>query len=144
MSADVISALIAILKADAGVAALAGDRIFGEELPPKEAESMPRKCVVLQPSGGVPLTGGYLEVDTQRVDARCYGETRREASKLRMAVHLCLKQVSRVTAQTADGGVLVHWVRDAGGFLTGRDPDGDWPLAWRTYQAHYAEQLTAA
>lgn len=144
MSADIIAGLIAVLKADAGVAALAGERIFGEELPEDQAQHMPRPCVVLQPSGGAPGGGGYMKHTAQRVDALSYGRTRGEASQLRRAVFACLKQLRRVTAETSAGGVLIHWVEDAGGYLTGRDPDADWPIAFQSFQAFYAEDLIAA
>ncbi len=141
MEADVIAALIAVLKADPQVAALAGTRVFGIELPAGQAASMPRKCLVLQPSGGTTLTGGsYVEHTAQRVDLFAYGETPWEAHRLSRAAAVALKQLRRrVAAQ-----VLLHWVDPAGGYLTGRDPDADWPVVFQSFQAFYAETEIAA
>ena len=82
-AADPIAGLVALLAADAGVAALAGARVFGGEIPPEETGSMPRTALVVAPSGGISLTGGsYVEHDTSRVDLFGYGATQREASKV--------------------------------------------------------------
>lgn len=136
MSADVIAALVSFLKADAGVAALVGTRVFGLELPAAEAGSMPRKAVLLQASGGVSLTAGtFAEHDTQRIDAHAYGETPFEAARLRRAVKDALKPLRR---QVVDQ-VLIHWVEPAGGWATLRDPDADWPDAFQSFQAFFAE-----
>lgn len=139
MDADVIQGLVAIAAADAGVAALAGARIFGDELPPDETGAMPRKALVLRPSGGPQFIGGKIRHTAQRVDALSYGETKYEAGRLQRAVFTAFKNVERQVA----GGVLVHWVADAGGFASGRDPDGDWPLAFQSFQAFYAETAVA-
>ena len=141
MTADVIAALEAVLKADAGVAALAGARVFGTELPAAESASMPLKAVVLRPSGGASLTGaGWAEHDTQRVDAFCYGETFDQAMRLDRAVHASLGALRRQVA----AGVLLHWAQVAGGYLPFRDPDGDWPAVFRSWQVFFAEQGVAA
>ena len=140
MSADPIAALVAFLKADAGVIALAGTRVFGLELPATEAAPMPRKAVVLQASGGPSLAAGsYLEHDTQRVDAFSYGETPFEAQRLRRAVFDALKPLRRVVVTST----LLHWVEPAGGFATQRDPDADWPRAFQSFQVFFAEQAAA-
>lgn len=139
MTADVIAALVVVVKADAGVAALAGTRVFGLELPEAEAASMPRHAVVLRASGGAQLTGGYLRHEAQRVDAFSYGATPYEAMRLDLAVQPALKQLRRQVAS----GVLIHWVGAAGGYAQFRDPDGDWPAVFRSWQAFYAEQAAA-
>ena len=129
--ADRIDALIALLKADAGVAALAGARVFGGELPPGEAAAMPRHAIVLRPSGGASLTGGsYAEHDTGRVDLFAYGATPVEANVLRTAAALALRRVRRAVW----AGVLVHWVRPAGGESSGREPAVDWPRSFQSFQ----------
>jgi hypothetical protein len=139
MSADPVAALVAYLKADAGVAALVGTRIFGLELPAAEASAMPRKAVVLQASGGAPLVGGYLEHTAQRIDAFAYGETPYEAERVRRAVFDSLKQLRRAVAAST----LIHWVEDAGGFSTQRDPDGGWPVSFQSFQTFFATAAAA-
>jgi len=136
MSADIIAALVAHLKADAGVAALAGTRVVGIELPQSQVPDMPRKCVVLQPSGGVSPIGGYARHTGQRIDAVSWGETPFEAETLRRAVFAAFKPLQRATIN----GVLVHWVADGGGAVSRRDPDTGWPAAVQSFQAFYAEE----
>ena len=140
MSADVISGLIAWLKADAGVAALAGTRVFGLELPGTEAASMPRHAVVIKASGGLSITAGsYAEHASQRVDAFCHGATPYQAESLRRAVDDALKPLRRAVSS----GCLIHWVEPAGGFATLRDPDGHWPVAFQSFQVFFAEAAAA-
>lgn len=140
MSADPIAGLVAYLAADAGVAALVGTRVFGDELPKSEAPHMPRKAVVLDPSGGNNITSGtYIEHSSQRFDALSFGETPFEANRVRLAVGLALKQLRRNVA----GGVLIHWVEPAGGWLTRRHPDVRWPAAFQSFQIFFADQAIA-
>lgn len=137
---DPIEALVAYLKADAGVATLVGTRVFGEELPPAEAVSMPRKAVVLQASGGPSLmAGSYVKHDTVRVDAFSYGETRYQAAQLRLAVREAFKIMRRVVY--AD--TLLHWANDAGGLVGDRDRDALWPRVFQSFQVFYAEEKVA-
>lgn len=135
MSADVIAALVALLKADNGVAALTGARVFGEELPSTEAKPMPRGAIVIAASGGVSLTGGsYCEHDTQRVDVSAYGRTPFEANALLRVASRVLRRARR--SVWAD--VLIHWIDSAGGFSAARDPDAVWPRAFRSFQVFHA------
>lgn len=135
MSADVIAALVALLKADGEVAALADTRVFGTELPPAEARQMPRNAIVIQPSGGVPLTAGsYAEHDAQRIDLFAFGRTPFEADALRRAASRAL----RSTRRSVWGSTLIHWIDSAGGFSSGRDPDAAWPRALQSFQVFHA------
>ncbi len=139
--ADPIAALIAILMAAPQVAALAGTRVFGIELPRSEAASMPRQAIVLQPSGGATLMeGSYVEHTAQRVDLFAYGKTAYQAHMLGRAAAIAFKQFRRRVV----GAVLVHSVDPAGGYFTGRDRDADWPLVFQSFQAFYAENEIAA
>lgn len=140
MSADVVKGLIAFLKADTDVAAQVGARVFGIRLPASEAGSMPRKAVVLTPSGGASLTAGsYVEHDTQRFDAFCYGKTEFEAEAVRLTVDLALRRLRRATSEN----VLIHWVQSAGGYAPRLDPDADWPIVFQSFQAFHALNQTA-
>jgi hypothetical protein len=136
---DVIAALVAFLKADGGVAALVGTRVYGIELPAGEAAPMPEKALVLRPSGGAALVAGYAGLSAQRIDAFAYGETPYEAARVDLAVYPALKQLRRAVAAS----VLVHWVTDAGGYSSFRDPATDWPAVFRSWQAFFAEPAAA-
>ena len=67
---DQVAAIIAILKADTDTATEVGTRVFGDELPRDEADSMPRKCIVIAPTGGAPpsWSAGTLRLEVQRLD----------------------------------------------------------------------------
>ena len=140
MSQDIIKGLIVFLQADAAVAALVGTRVFGQELPRAEADSMPRKAVVLQPSGGTILMGGsYVKHTAQRFDVISHGETAFQSERVRRAVFDALKALRRVVSL----GVLIHWCDPAGGFANLRDPDTRWPINFQSFQAFYAEEAAA-
>ena len=140
MSVNIISALRVVLLADATLNAMVGARVFGLELPPTEAASMPRQCVVLKPSGGSAFQpGSYLRHAFQRVDAFSYGETPFEADAVRDAVQDVLVQLRRGKT----GGTLIHWVQSAGGWTSQRDADADWPVSFESYQAFFALETAA-
>lgn len=128
---DRIAALTALLKADGATAALAGARVFGGELPAAEARHMPRHAIVLTPSGGASLTGDtFVEHDTGRVDLFAYGPTPAAAEQLLAVAALAFRRARRKVW----AGVLVHWVKPAGGTSGGRDPDAAWPRAFQSFQ----------
>jgi hypothetical protein len=133
--ADIVTAIVELLKADAGIAALAGEHVYGGELPPDVPALMPRSAIVVQPSGGVPFApASTADLEAQRIDLVCYGPTLREAFALRSRGNRVLLDTKRrVIAST-----LIHWVQWAGGYLTGRDRDAGWPYAFQSYQALFA------
>lgn len=139
MIQDPIEAIVNCLLADAGIVALVGTRVFGNELEKAEAGSQPRKTIAIQPSGGGTFTTGsqdFIRHHDARFDAFCYGETPYEAGRVRREVHDVLKQINRKII----GGTLIHWVNPAGGFLATRDPDTEWPTAFESFQVFFAEQ----
>jgi len=126
---------VELLLADADVAAAVAARGFGGELPASETKHMPRAAFVVRASGGVSLSGdSYAEADTQRIDVFTYGATPREAGALADLIALTLRRVERqVSANT-----LVHWVKSAGGYASGREPVTEWPRAFRSFQVFHA------
>jgi hypothetical protein len=140
MPADPIAALMALLKADAATAAIAGARVFGGELPEDEAAFMPREAIVVAMSGGVSMTAGsFVEHDTQRIDLFAYGATPREAEQLAATAALALRRARR--AVWAD--TLIHWIQPAGGAAAARDPDAAWPRAFQSFQVFHALEAVA-
>lgn len=135
MLADPVAALGAILLADADKPAGLAARVFGGELPADETAAMPRRAIVLRPSGGSSLTGGsYALHDTMRVDLFAYGETPKVAADLCAWAALVFRQVERRVA----AATLVHWVIPAGGYSTAREPVAEWPRAFQSFQVFYA------
>ena len=133
--ADIVAALVALLAAEASVTDLAGTRIFGGELPTDQAEFMPRDALVIAPSGGTSLTeGSFLEADTQRFDLFSYGPTPGSAAALSRIAATALRRARR----SVHAGVLIHWVRHAGGFSIGRDPLTAWPRAIQSFQVFHS------
>lgn len=127
---DPVAAVVAFLKADDAVAALTGSRVFGGELPGREAKSMPRAAVVLKPAGGGLLGTGSADFGDQRLDVDCYASTPLGAWTLHLAVYTALKHLRRgVYAET-----LVHWAKPSTKGTLARDPDTDWPIAVSSWQ----------
>ena len=129
---DAKGALIAHLKTDSALSALVGTRIYGDELPRADTDNMPRKAVVLTPSGGgmPPYAQATMQLEVQRYDVFCYGETLFQANAVRRAIHGALRAMQTVTISS----VLLHWARPDGGTITGRDPVTDWPVVWNSWQ----------
>lgn len=140
---DLIGALVALLKADAGVAALAGTRVFGLELPRDQVDAMPRKGVIVRPSGGVSPLGGYVEATAERVDAISWGGTPYEADRVSMAVLVALRRARRQVVDVAGTGVLIHSAEEAGGRLSIRDEETGWPAMTQAFQVLYALKAAA-
>ena len=139
-AADLEAGLVAFLKADAELAALVDDRVFGGELPAGQAANMPRKALVLRPSGGTSLTGdSHAEHDTQRVDLFGFGATPREASRVLRTASLAMRRMRR----GVHGGVLLHSANAASGVSRGREPGTEWPREFQSFQIFHALEAVA-
>ena len=131
---DPIAAVRAVLRADAAVAALVGDRVYGGELPRAAVDAMPRTAVVVSGAGG-PGGGGYIDFAKVRLDVDCYGATPKEAWQLHLAVRTALKHLRRTVVK----GVLLHSADVSADGSSGRDPDTDWPVTVSSYLLSVAE-----
>lgn len=133
--ADPVAALVAFLLRQNSVIALAGADIFGGELPQDVVQLMPRAAILVKPSGGASMmAGSFADHDTQRVDIITYGPTPFVAHRLMAEVAHALRQLRRqVHANT-----LIHWCESAGGFMTGREAQTEWPRVWRSFQIFHA------
>ena len=139
---DVLSALRAVLRADADVIAIApAAQIYAGEMPAAEAAAQPRASIVLSRAGG-PADDSYVEIARTRVDIRCYGSTPFEASRLRAEVYELLKHLKRRRVTSASPVItptLLHGVEIEGGPTPFRDADGDWPAELLTVLVVAAE-----
>jgi hypothetical protein len=135
--ADIIAAVVALLKADAGVSALVGTDVYGVEMPASVVARMPINAIVVQPSGGASLTeGSDAALDAQRIDIMAYGATPNTANSVRRAAAWALTRTKRcVFADT-----LIHWINKAGGFYAARERDGLWPQSFQSFQILYSTQ----
>ena len=133
--ADIIGALVALLKADAAIAVLAGDDVYGTELPQDAVKRMPQRMIVINPSGGSSLmSGSDVDFDTQRFDLFAYGVTPRDANQLRAVARAVLLKVQRRLIN----GTLIHWINSGGGFFDARERDGQWPQSFQSFQVLHA------
>ncbi len=132
---DPIEALVTLLAADAGVAALAGTRVFGVELPRAEADAMPRKSLLLRPAPAIQRPIDTVPLDRIAVDVFAYGETPYQAAALSRAAHLALKAMRRSVVGSAL--LLAAW--RVGGPIVIRDPSKDWPAQVETWAVDVAE-----
>lgn len=134
---DPVAALVTLLRADAGVAALAPVRVFGARLPATEVASMPRKAVVIRRAGAGASAGNRsrIRVSKPRCDVFAYGETPYEASRLDLACYEALKQMEAQNIGTCRiwDAVLINGPID----LT--EEDTTWPIVFRTYLVAAAE-----
>lgn len=138
---DPVAALRSFLLADADVAALAGTRIFGSELPRSEVQAMPRKAALIRKAGAGASVGNASRVrfSAPRMDIFCYGETPYEAARLDLAVYEALKQME----PNVQGTCRLHDAVLAGGPIDLREEDTSWALVFRSYQVATAEQAVA-
>ena len=132
--ADAIGTIISLLSADTDISALVGARVFGAELPPAEAASMPRKAIVVTAAGGIDAAD-FAPWQRPRFDLKCYGETPGEADLVRRTAHAVLKQAERGSV----GGTLMFSCTQSAGPTQFRDPDFDWPISMETWLAEMQE-----
>lgn len=136
MIADPLAALIGWLRARPALSAapLSG-RIFAGALPPAEVPNMPRMAVVVRAAGG-PESPRHLPIVVMRLDVMAYGRTHHEAAAAQWPVFDELRRLVRVTT----GGTLLHAANPAGGPISGRDPDTEWPQLVTSWLLTAAEE----
>lgn len=137
---DPVAAAVAALASDVPTTTLAGEHLYGGELPHAVAAGMPRRAILVVPSGGISLTAGSrAEVDSQRIDLFAFGATPLEANELCQVAARRLWLIEREVF----AGTLIHWINRAGGFSQARDRDGQWPQCFRSFQVFYSTQAAA-
>jgi hypothetical protein len=124
---DLMFGLIGILKADLGVKALAGSKVYGDEIPREQIDKLPSKMIAIVQAGGVETNQSSSTISA-RYDIWCYGESKYEAGKLARAVYDAAKAVSRITISA----MLIHSISLSGGAMPYRDIDTGWPAIIRS------------
>jgi hypothetical protein len=137
---DPMAALIRFLKADADTAAMAGTKVYGGELPDAQVQGMGQACIVLRKTGGslMPISASYVEVSDVRVDAYAYGSTPLQADRL----YRCLAGALKQMRSNNQGRTRLYWARPAGGPISLREQDTEWPLTLSTWQVMWSERET--
>jgi len=120
---DPVSEIVALLKADAGVAALAAARVYSGGLP-TNGLSMPQAAVVVSPAGG-PGRRAFLPYRNTRVDTTCYGATLHGSWQLHLAVREVLENMGR-------SGSLFSAIVSSDG-ANAIDPVELWPVCYASY-----------
>lgn len=151
---DVTAALVALATLDAavgGVRELAGERIYGEELPREYATPgvAPLYALVFRDSGSGALREEHFAYASQyRIDVWSYGPTPFEAARLRRRIQGLLKQMNRTVVTVGAGAeavkVLLHSAIRTAGPITFRDPVTDWPIQVLTFEIAAADLAVAA
>lgn len=142
---DPLTTVQAYLQAQSALTTLLGDTdyVFARELHPDFVSTMPFKCVVISPAGGASLGPGadsYLEAGMLRVDARSYGQTPFEASRVHYAVYEAMKALHRYVEV---GQALLHYATVESGPNQARDPETDWPFVHSSYLVFAGEAVLA-
>jgi len=123
---DILTALVARIKADPTVNVLSAGRVYEAELPRSESGSMARKAAVVSLAGGYE-TNMNLPISSPRMEVWSYGEDYYQASTLDRAIYDVLKSLNRVVSE----GVLLHSVGISSGPTQYRDPVNGWPAMIR-------------
>lgn len=136
-----LPAIVAFLKADSAVAALVGTKVFGGELPQREAANMPQDCIVVTHVGGTPAPGigsSHVPITRSRFDFKCYGASILSAQTLYAAVNDALKQTYRVVFNDT----FIYNAVMEGGPRSEREGDTQWPFTFATYQIAVSDYTT--
>jgi len=129
--------MVALMLATPAVTAQVAQRVWAPELPDGQAASMPRKCIVLAPSGGAGLgADDYSDLSEPRFDIKCYGATWVEAQAVYREVYDLLKHVDGAVA--AKGMIHTCAVESLGMMM--RDAEGRWPMVLSVWRARVSEQ----
>lgn len=123
---SIAEAVVTYLKANAGVAALVGTRVYNMELPRADVEEMPRKAVIVRNEGGA-IDSGTGPIARPTISFESTGEKFYQAGQVDEAVFAALKSMSRDTA----GERLLHSALP-GSPTPGRATITGWPVVIRT------------
>ena len=144
MSAPTLEVLVAHLIGIAAIYALTGNRVFGLELPPGQAATMPRACIVIGLAGDISgaQDATYTRIGGFRVDLFNYGATPLEALQVSRVSHDAMKAIHRAEKIVSGAGGLIYRANKSGGPIYSRDPEGNWPVVVESWQVLAAETVT--
>lgn len=131
MIPDPIAEIVALLKDDPDVSAIAGARVFGGGLSTSARGQMPQAAVVVTPAGG-PGRRGYNRYRVTRVDTTCYGATLKQSAQLHNVVREVLELLRR------NGSLF--WAKPASDGANALDPVTQWPTCYASYLVMSADE----
>lgn len=124
---DPIADIASLLTADAGVAAIAGARVFSGGLPQSEQAAMPEATVVVKPAGG-PGRPKLMLIRRLIVDTVIYGDSLKTAWDLHLAVREALETLGRPSGS-------VKTIEMASEAALAVDATTQWPTCYASYHA---------
>lgn len=140
---DPLEAVLQLALADAGLQEIVDDRIAAEQRFGSDAGdwSIDEPALTINwDGGGVEL---YVQVQTPRLEIRCYGKSFAEAAKVYAAVVDLMRSINRELVETTRGTALVYYVNlnASPGRLI--DPDVSVPCLLVFADAAVAEAIAA-
>lgn len=132
---DCVGVTVALLESIAVVTDATSTRIYGGEYPKKKQKNSAKKAIVVMRAQGLGGFGGYLQLERQPLDVRCYGNTPKDADDLYRIVRQQLKQALR---QVIDG-TLLHSFDQVGSAIALRDAEIKRPFVLSTWASLMSE-----
>ena len=134
---DPLSAAVDVLLFDTKVSRIVDDRVYGGELPKREAGQLSKvvidgPAIVVRGSGGGSIgqgARGYSPWTTVRLDITSYGKFPEEAMRTHWAVYQALTGLERRVLRRC----ILHNATVTGGPIEGRDGDTGWPTVLGVY-----------
>lgn len=136
-----VGAIRQFLLNDPDVAAIAGTKVFGNEVPESENATMPKAVVLINSAGHGRVNANYIPVNNTIKDIRCYGKTPYESNMLFMVVAHALKQLRRtVVTQNGLPDTILYSAMLVSGQFSAREPDTEWPVSWGSFEILVSEE----
>lgn len=140
---DPVEALLKLARADDDLRDVVDDRIAGEQRYGTDPGDWPidEPALTLNWDGG--STELYVNVQTPRIECRCYAKSFAEAAKVYKALVGFSRGIHRELVETTSGRALVYYANltSSPGRLI--DPDIDQPLLLCFIEAAVAETIAA-
>ena len=141
--------LRAYFVADAGVQAQVstdargGYRVYvggsaGAGIPQSDAGLMPRKCIVLLPTGGSPI-GRRMPLLHPSFWIRCYGPSMLEATEVYAAAHALLQRQQNVQITVGANKAILYWAEKDIELQPIPEPTTEWPCVGSPFNCTFYE-----
>lgn len=137
-----VAGILDVLLNTPDITVMTEQRIWGMEIPRfcsehgdcREGQHMPRACIVVTRDGGGaggPGARSYARWRNDRLDIFTFGKDPLEAERLQVLVYDRMTDLRQTHVMSAN--VILKNAVVSGGPLPGRDPDGDWPYQFMSF-----------